>query len=907
MPGRDLEAPAHAAADILPNSTLTAHKPLPRRPRERSSQSGPLDPDSFDQPKRRKLPSPPVNAQSRPTSGPAPDAGGNPRLPPTPPSQNSQGDVRPRPAHGTQPGMSFADGGSGPNTPVNLRGPPTPDVTPPRNVSKHSASRSVTSLWHQSPRTASFKTAREDQWSSDDDAPPRRPGFGDELEETPGTTTPKAKPREPGLDPGASGINDRRRQRNTVGAEFAAFDGSWSNGTKDAGLSRRRQREPEGGLPTNVVRDKGRDRRRQDAPRSAPERKSREITSPSREPRREEAIEATARRERAGRSTGTAATDRTSTDQFAGQVSWPTMLDELLLDLSPGHADVRRFSGTSGTSTIVEAFVVDRHTSQKRRVLRHKGKNEGLRALGRSPARAASISLPAAHAQNQLVHQDSHVPERSRGRSSVGGGQAGAEAEAGRHGEGREKIRVIVIPERSSSIRSTRNSVQSRGSHSLTSASQYSRSGVADKDAPGYFDLPRRRNRAASDSAQSIMRLERGREVDYSPVIPPRSSSLSAATSRNVSRTTSLTSASAHSRTSVRRAEAVQVSAPRAVSYRQEKGQGARAAEPGRASKYLSAPLTPFSNGSNDSSTPEALEVSEAKAVSIFPHRNNSLVVVQQSSRPTSQEIEQSALAMVQRHGTATPAAAQQSEPARLADSPLRQPREPPRPPAFKIIPPTPFAVTPSEEVERRLGDAAEDGVGDGVGDGGKGRSSAALSMVKRALVNRRYSEAFVSPFSRWRMVETSRPATVERKEARLSPFWRPRGFWDDIEVPEEHVHDEFLERGRSELLEAPRIGRRVSYHALDVDGRDERAEARRRIWGVPSSGDRTSPSRARKRRRIQAIPGLSVQIEYVGFKGVTQRLREAQASRAARTRERERLKMKGRISPPRAIAPHLV
>ncbi|KAH8719375.1 hypothetical protein GQ44DRAFT_712293 [Phaeosphaeriaceae sp. PMI808] len=79
--------------------------------------------------------------------------------------------------------------------------------------------------------------------------------------------------------------------------------------------------------------------------------------------------------------------------------------------------------------------------------------------------------------------------------------------------------------------------------------------------------------------------------------------------------------------------------------------------------RHLFAQTTPFSQFSD---TP--IEASEATAVSIYPHNNHSLLVVQQVSGPGA------------------------------VDSPLKNPRPPPEPPVIKFIPPT-----PAEELERQF------------------------------------------------------------------------------------------------------------------------------------------------------------------------------------------------------------
>ncbi|KAF1930534.1 uncharacterized protein M421DRAFT_58302 [Didymella exigua CBS 183.55] len=255
--------------------------------------------------------------------------------------------------------------------------------------------------------------------------------------------------------------------------------------------------------------------------------------------------------------------------------------------------------------------------------------------------------------------------------------------------------------------------------------------------------------------------------------------------------------------------------------------------------RHLYSQSTPFSQFSD---TPA--EVSEATAVSIFPHNNNSLVVVQQPSRVNS---------MVPEHKQSTDEAyfdsqdgvqfrqevirtptppfvdamegAQESpqvfhtpqqptltfEPSTPpmqidlpqpdgVDSPLQNPRSAPEPPKIMFIPPT-----PAEELERTLE----------VGPPGPPKRSDShpqrrLSLVQRA---RRYSDNFISPFltrassNRGRHYSESHARsqsshrnpevpTVNDEDGTLHPFWRPRGFWDGFEDSDSDDEDNVLPTG---------------------------------------------------------------------------------------------------------------
>lgn len=111
-----------------------------------------------------------------------------------------------------------------------------------------------------------------------------------------------------------------------------------------------------------------------------------------------------------------------------------------------------------------------------------------------------------------------------------------------------------------------------------------------------------------------------------------------------------------------------------------------------------------------------------------------------------------------------------------IVDSPLRNPRKPPVPPAVKVIPATPFQ-------ER---DAPLDEAGANLA---RPPPSRTISLVKKA---RRYSDSVIAP-----LIEFGRTGSLKgkryisggseradggrSKESSLHPFWRPRGFWDDF------------------------------------------------------------------------------------------------------------------------------
>ncbi|KAF1846107.1 uncharacterized protein K460DRAFT_281579 [Cucurbitaria berberidis CBS 394.84] len=232
--------------------------------------------------------------------------------------------------------------------------------------------------------------------------------------------------------------------------------------------------------------------------------------------------------------------------------------------------------------------------------------------------------------------------------------------------------------------------------------------------------------------------------------------------------------------------------------------------------RHLFAQTTPFSQHSD---TP--IEVSEATAVSIYPHNNHSLLVVQQLSRGNSMFPDQSQLTgdtllTEQDHRdlqpTPTPPFVDASEehiesnehplppslnfepstpPLQIGfaqpsavDSPLKNPRPPPEPPRIMFIPPT-----PAEELERELVP--------GPPKRSDSHPQRRLTLVQRA---RRYSDNIIRPVlarassrhaSDPHAHRTQRVPTVNDENGALHPFWRPRGFWDDFEDSDSESDEE--------------------------------------------------------------------------------------------------------------------
>lgn len=362
-------------------------------------------------------------------------------------------------------------------------------------------------------------------------------------------------------------------------------------------------------------------------------------------------------------------------------------------------------------------------------------------------------------------------------------------------------IPVVIVPSRRSSRgpRSKEPSLRSTSSrHSDKAKSTKStHSAPAPDPAPSrssgpVFERPGRRSRAFSESDGSV------RTIDFPPVIPARSSSLSAPTSRNVSRAGSIKAGSIKARSI--KAESIKAESIKAGSINTSSVKVHCTSIEQQSDRHLSQevhiicpstpsidPLTPTSPEMKDLSREEtfhnlgfsqhddvlsvkriplrntpysvasmetcatAPELSEALAVHMFPHQNSSVLMVDHSNRPS--EI------LVAKRMSSPPILMANSEemipvtPPRKrfssleVDSPLRNPRAPPQPPkqppeyppAINFIPATPSGMTPAAERLILQGNYFESL---------KEKPPRRPSIVRRALSRRRHSIAYV-PSSR--------------------------------------------------------------------------------------------------------------------------------------------------------------
>ena len=853
-------------------------------------------------------------------------------MPLTPPSNSSEkfdsSWIEDSPSKDRAFTTTYTSGSSGVVTPIIQRSPPTPETTPPRTTYpdhpsiRHTPSRKLSS------RADSFKTAQEellpDHEAQHQDSSTPHPVKKHWLR-----TVGREELGDIGLGLDLEPEEDDRPLKKATHRlpsdtyDFVTFDGAW--GDSRDGLDSIDTDENQHSPRIGLVR---RRKRPQISNRSSP-------TSPKVSEETPNALtKSSSLRERVEQSWQSPPS--MSTERFAEQIHWPLRDDGLDIDAKLREVDNRRLSQMSATSTVVEAMVFD--TPPKReRTLRRTGRISTLNSLDNSFGHSNRSSLTSTHQSNRRLLRHGKCPEGGPKQSYASDSATSITSNLVKVRQ--DSIPVIVIPDRRSSATSAPSSRYISRTVSLTSARQQSsRPTTAPDETVGYFDLPNRDRRIMSailpDATPSKPEGRIARETP--PALSTQraspsaqKSSPSAPTSRNFSQTTSVKSASI-------------------VAHDVEEGQSSQSqpilqiTEPhdtystsvDRSStgdwstlRPRSALVTPFSLRSARSSTPGTLEVDEATAVSIYPHTNKSILVVQQLPRRNSQPAERATIVAGNANfvipGHTKSAIIHQAPPTsedpvfeerHLINSPLKNPREPPQPPDFKIIPPTPANNTPVDDPDRRRSEQDSSS---------SQRSHGPLSRMKRALSARRYSESFVSPlsrsFSRRRTISARAPSVSDSTENKLHPFWRPRGFWDDLS-------DSDSEFGNSGVLVGNSIGMPQPKHTTpsrtsslrqrfgsmrmpgrqrsgwSPDARRPSGKSRRQSYNDAFDGQNYDYEFIQSDRSMERphsgmmIPRLGYQVQFVGFKGLQERMEKRKERREEGKRERIREKLRGSI-----------
>ncbi|KAH8169227.1 hypothetical protein LIA77_11353 [Sarocladium implicatum] len=776
--------------------------------------------------------------------------GSGPDFPPTPPthSRTSSSTLSALPPSPTGVDESQAQTPTGTvhrtlSTPPDQRSPPTPDVTPPQpksrpralrpTLAERGASRSTTA----DSRTESFKTAREDPFSSEDEeifpATKQLNGLisGKSSQATvrrSSESRTRTRPPQPlALSTALASLGiggDEFYTPRTVG-EFGRFDGNWDS--------------PNG---VDTAADEASKKLAVPKRTAVPDMEVKQAFAVD-----DEAVTPTE---------ATRAVRKTPIRDDTSMISPPkTSSDRATISSGPSHSGTSISNGArnsstrsprSTTSTIVEAVLIEAPAPvQRQRTLRHVRKQNTLRGPITRAEPVSRASRAVQHMQQTLPAEKSKFaelarPDRSRHESYASNSTSTSIAS----GRARREIwksggvPVVIIPDRrsSSQSRSARTpSLRSMSSNPSKRAMSIASTPHEESDVKTkgpVFERQSRRSRAQSLSGDSE------RTMDFPPTIPARSSSLSAPTSRNSSRAGSLTAESlrAHNailrmnhspEDSTKREAAVGPSRSQRrstsgppPSTSPEVDRGTRSLVPSeaeknerrdtldtehhddaRSSRRTHPRNTPFSVASF-ATTGTAPELAEAMEVHMYPHQNSSVVVVDHSGRPSEETAE---ITAVEARSEAKPTkpkpkttASDHTVPVTPpqpvfsledVDSPLRNPRAPPEPPShpptFNIIPATPSGNTPATEKAVQMNNYFE-----GTSDKPQRRPS----LVRRALSNRRHSVSYPPSASKpagfiTRTLSLSRGSRQVEKTPAPNMESEPRHRDDEKPVEENKLH----------------------------------------------------------------------------------------------------------------------
>ncbi|TLD13574.1 uncharacterized protein PgNI_03349 [Pyricularia grisea] len=738
--------------------------------------------------------------------------GSGPDLPPTPPahsrnSSSSHSVMPPSPPFVDTPDTSAEDVRKSisssaspprtPRTPTNQRSPPTPEVTPPQLcVEKRprlarppvcdrlpSKATTVTS------QTESFRTAPEVPYSSEeeDSIPVLRPVVSSVRTSSQSTVrqtndhSPKnnKKPRTIGLGLGleSSPVTSPEPSPLTPGSktsdQFLNFDGEWGSDQRwdpdvDRTVTARKQKSPRGTSSQEVVEDNTvaataatEALRTMQLHQSAVALPSPQEIPRERERRRTFQVEPAFRH----RSCPSPPDIEPSPELIASKITM-TRPEIKQRRISTG-------SSKSTTSNVTTEASLAETSSRSQRTLRHVRKLDGLRN-SRQDISSPKPDYKPAQLGDDVIKRPPLSGRLSESRhqsyASVSTTNTMSSRKARREVIKNGGIPVVVIPQRRSSIksasespslRSARSSTRSRRSHSVGSSSRYPPLTQLSngKDLTSYFEAIPHRGRNRSQTQTDGSEPGDQRTMDYPPIVPRRTSSLSAPTSRNTSRAGSLTADSLRQlENATSQQPDADFRAQAAREPRSQKSYDSRQDLPSRRKERLAeersdhissadsiksprqhsvhklsvdhhgdplfgrrsaAQRTPFSQYSVETNATSHAEVSEAQAVNLYAHQNTSVLMVDHSTRPSESSnsslaprLERPTIKMIDtdaRTGPVTPP--QPTFSLDDVDSPLQNPRAPPKPPTNQVVPPaitfipaTPSGLTPAQEKEMQLG-----------------------------------------------------------------------------------------------------------------------------------------------------------------------------------------------------------
>ena len=440
-------------------------------------------------------------------------------------------------------------------------------------------------------------------------------------------------------------------------------------------------------------------------------------------------------------------------------------------------SDSRRLSRISaGSSNIIEAIVIS-PPKQKRHKLRRSSKNHCLRDASCSQNNSNRSSLNSNNQVHVLRHKPAILGDKVN-RVSINSDSGISMGNDAFSSVKDNAIPLSEIPQRQSSLRGRKKlppaitDKEKRNSRPLTAPERLmSPTGEIRSQMYPIFDTWSRGPRRSSGS--------RGREVRHAPPvpIPPRSSSLSAPTSQTNSRHDSMTSEArkvqeiqpnppGHHRSSSPR---VRINLPEPdrlmPTHARERSLDPFKPEDSDASSLASPFLrssltrTPFSA----ISTPGIVEYGQGTTVLIHPHHNESVLMVQHSHRPESQdEVSDQQVSQV-----VTIPPASQRKAAQPAKSSINE--------------------LTSQEMRRNISATS---TARSVDSTSKPAPSSKAFDISRYPSSRRHSDSYITPLSRLATVAKNTPAKkrikIDDPSNTLSQFWRPNGFWNDLSDSED-------------------------------------------------------------------------------------------------------------------------
>ncbi|KAG5922425.1 hypothetical protein E4U42_005465 [Claviceps africana] len=483
--------------------------------------------------------------------------GSGPELPPTPPTHSrvssiSQPAQPPSPSSqdaGLRTPQPQASSRRPPATPPDQRSPPTPDVTPPQLGNRTHALQSLVPDHGYSCAVAttglhirSFRTAGEEPSSFDDEAAiytgtkeicSSNP-LQTSISRFPFSTTPRQAVHPHALDLALGCLTATPEEMYTPRnrGEPAQHDGKWRSLRKVEtewdihlpSLVSASTRNPKSVTPTSQQHYGAKNEVPEDKP-VTPKRGTKDIRNMSPkgldsvEPSPKPSQQSTPQRNRTGPVASRSETSGT-----------------------PAPKRLSGLSTHSMPSTVVEAMLVDTtRRPPKQRTLRHVRKHRELREPREpSPRGQQSAVIDGYWPPAKESPLSNSKSEHARKHDSYASATSPISAASGRARKDVWKaggIPVVVIPDRTSS-----HKAKSREPSLRSSSSRHSRTRSAVSfplnQSPPYSESDRQ---SRWDRSTSAFDQPDKRTMDFPPIIPVRSSSLSAPTSRNTSRTASLT------------------------------------------------------------------------------------------------------------------------------------------------------------------------------------------------------------------------------------------------------------------------------------------------------------------------------------------------------------------------------